>query len=264
MDNLQFNNENQTPQNAGLDKDKIIKLAVAGVAAVVLVVLIVVLFTSLFGGGYKKAIKSQIKLINKQTEDGLEYQKYSSIENGYDITKMLCEYSEEYLEDNYEENYEDAVDYLKDEFGRNYKITYKIAEAEKMEKDDVADIQEYFEEAWEDADEDFEDEWEDYYEEYYEEEYDLSSKELKKVEAAMEKYYKATAKKVKVSAVYEVELECKIKGSEDSEEFDLDDIMVAKVNGDWVFLYEGGDDDDKYWGMTTGITPVSVVYAIED
>lgn len=262
MDNLQFNNENQAPQNGGLGKDKIVKLAVAGVAALVLIVLIVVLFTSLFGGGYKKAIKAQIKLVNKQVEDGLEYGKYGATSEEYAIEKLLCDYSEDYLEDQYEKSYEDAVDYLKDEFGRNYKIKFKVAEAEKMEKDDVADIQEYFEDAYEDYEDDWEDEWDDSLEEYYEDEYDLSSKELKKVKAAYEKYAKSMSK-VKVSSVYEVELECTIKGSEDDDEFDMD-VMVAKVNGDWVFLSEYEYDDEKAWYMTTGITPYSVMAAIED
>ncbi len=241
MDNLQFNNENQNSVKP--DNKKIITYAVIGVAAVVAVIIVVSIFSSIFGGSYKTPIKKAVALVNKKVENDLDYAKYSSLESYYEYLEL----SEELLDED-DDEYEEYLDELAEEYGDNFKVKFKISDVEKADKDDLKDFQKEYEELYEEIG-DLADDTLDYLEEYWDEE-DLSSKEQKKLKKAFEKYVDE-CEKLKITAAYEVELECTIKGSEDDDDFELEDIIIAKVNGEWVFL-------------SGAITPKTIYYSVMD
>lgn len=226
MDNLQFDNEGQ---NSAIkpDKKQLTKYAVIGGMAVVALIVIIVIFNALFGSSYKTPIKKSMALINKHAENNLDYSKYSNLKSMYEYQKL-----NEEIMDGDDDEYEEYIDELADEFGDNFKVKYKIAKAKKLDKDDLEDladdIEEYYEELADESDDTL-----DTLEEVWDEE-DVSSKDQKKLEKAYKKYIKECGK-LKITAAYEVKLECKIKGSEDSAEFKLKDVIIIKVNGEWVF-----------------------------
>jgi len=118
------------------------KLIIPAVAAVVVIALIIVLISSL-GGGYKSALDNYYKkfLIGKATE--------KTIKNMY---------PEEYWEENdidpedswesYEEYSEDMVESLEDEYGENLRVSYKITDKDKMDKDDLKDLADELHDSW--------------------------------------------------------------------------------------------------------------------
>lgn len=227
MDNLQFNNQNQNTNAVKLDKDKLIKYGVIAACAVVVLIIVIALFNAIFGSSYKTPIKKTIQLINKKSEASLDYRKYSALDTQYEFAVMYYEAMDED-----DDAYEDYIEALEDEFGDNYKIKYKITDADKLSSKKLEDLEEEiadsYEEEADDADETLE-----LYEELWDEE-DISSKNQKKLTKAFEKYIKE-CEKVKVTAAYKVDLECTIKGSEGDEDFEIEDLIIAKVNGEWIF-----------------------------
>lgn len=243
MDNFESNNNvEQTPVN---NNKKALIYAGAAAGALVVLILLIVLLSSVFGGSYKKPIKKSIALINKKVENDLEYSKWCQSALDQELMEVRADIIKSYKEDA-EETYEDAIDELKDQFGNNFKIKYKIKDADKMDKDDLEEMQDDLEEYIEYL-EDSEDTVMDRIDDLCDEE-DISSSKQKKLEKAYENYFKKIGKS-KITAAYEVELECTIKGSEDEEDFDLE-VIIVKLNGDWI-LYGGG------------ITPREILYSLD-
>jgi len=227
MDNNQFNNQTQnTNPLAKLDK-KTLKYAGIGAAALVVLIIIVALIGSM-SGGYKKTIKGTIKLVNKKVEGNLPYQEYTQIKEMREYSKLNME-----IFDQDDEMWEESIEKLEDEFGDDYKITYKISKSKKLKGDDLDDVVDAVEDSY-DAYADLEDSILDTIDNMCEDE-DVSSKDQKKLEKQFEKVIKAYDD-VKVSAAYEVTLKCTIKGDDGEEDFKLKDVIIAKVNGEWIIV----------------------------
>ncbi len=222
MENMQFNNatENSKPKN------KMVMYAGIGGAAVIALIVIIAVFSSIFGGGYKKVIKESIKLVNKKVEGDLAYQEYTQIKEMREYNKLSME-----IFDQDDEQWESYVEALEDEFGDDYKVTYKISKSKKLKDDDLDDVVDAIEDKY-DAYADMEDTILDSIE-YLCDEEDISSKDQKKLEKQHEKVIKAYDD-VKVSAAYEVTLKCTIKGDDGEEDFKIKDVIIAKVNGEWI------------------------------
>lgn len=110
------------------NNSKMIGIALVGV---VVLVLIFVLFGSLFGGGYKKPIAKMCKGLEKEDwkiySECLPKDQKKAIGNkrGKDIIKK-------------------AVEFMEDEYGKNIKISYKVTDKEKLDKDDIDDLEDNF------------------------------------------------------------------------------------------------------------------------
>ena len=120
---------------------KLIGLAVAAVA----VILVVVLAFSIFGGGYKSAVKSFTNVVykgkTKQTEKLAPEDVWDYIDEKYDVD---ADDVADYIED----MYEDEIDELEDELGKNIKISYKIEGTKKLEKREIKKINKALEEKY--------------------------------------------------------------------------------------------------------------------
>ncbi len=114
--------------------NKAVGILIAAVA-VVLVVLIV-LFNLLFGGGYKKPVDNMMKAI----ETGKGKYLYKS------MPEFLIEYEYEdekksEIYDELDESLEFITGMLEGEYGDDIKISYKVKDKEKIDKDDLEDLE---------------------------------------------------------------------------------------------------------------------------
>lgn len=163
------------------NNNKMIGMAVVGVAAVVVLFLLfkfIGLFTT---PAYEKPIKYVC--------DGMEKGSAKT------MMKAFPDYIVDQLEDNYgdmDEFMDSMTENLEDSYGKRVKISFKVTDKEKIDKDDISDL---------------EDEIESYYDE-----------------------------NVNIKAAYNLEVEMKIKGSEDDDEND-DELTVIKVGSKW-YLYD--------------------------
>lgn len=118
-------------------KNTYIGIAVVAVAAIILIVLI----ANALGGGYKGALNSYFSgICNK---DGKEYlsatspgvvQKYLKKEEDIDKNDQIKAAKS---------SAKSKYDRLEDYFGKDLKISYKITEKEKYDKDDLEDIEDF-------------------------------------------------------------------------------------------------------------------------
>ena len=126
------------------------------------------------------------------------------------------------------------VEEFEDEYGKNYKFYYEIEDKEKIDKDDLKDLQEelrdladeYYDEVKDIDNDDLED-WAD--------DADLKLSDAKKLKNEAVSLCKK-AKKAKITAGYELDVTYYVKGSELDEPEELYEatITVYKVNGKWV------------------------------
>ncbi len=54
---------------------------------------------------------------------------------------------------------------------------------------------------------------------------------------------------IKISAAYEVEVEFVIKGEDEEDDFELD-LVIAKVDGNWIMIKEGQEDMWNFYVLT--------------
>lgn len=158
----------------------------------------------------------------------------SEIKNIIKIAKKSDMYKE--YEDDINDSFEELVDGLKEQYGDNYKITYKITDKEKMDKDDCEDIQDAMKDmgklvtsAVKEVKKMDDDVWEE-----LEDQTGLKEKEMKKILDEVDSIG-SKMKKAKVTAGYELEVTLILKGSEldEPEETEIN-INVIKVNGRWI------------------------------
>lgn len=126
-----MNNFNSNPK-----KNTYIGIAVVAVAAIILIVLI----ASLLGGGYKGALKGYFGAICDK--DGKDYlnattpsvlQKYFDKEEDIDKDDQI-KHAKSVAKSAYSK--------LEDDFGKDLKISFKIVDKEKADKDDLDDMEE--------------------------------------------------------------------------------------------------------------------------
>lgn len=116
------------------NKNKAIAVLIAAVA--VILVIIIVLVNLLSGGGYKKPIDNMMKAM----ETGKGKYLYKT------MPEFLIEYEYEDekksdIYDELDEIMESITDALEGEYGDDIKISYKIKDKEKIEKDDLEDLE---------------------------------------------------------------------------------------------------------------------------
>ena len=161
--------------------------AIAAGAIVAAILVIWGLIALLGGGGYKQPIDDMIDM---------QMGKASKAQIKRMFPKEMIEEADLDMDDywdEYKDSKEDMLEELEDQFGKNVKISYKITDKEKWDKDDLEEAAELLNEA-----------------------YDI--------------------KESKVKAAYELEIEMKIKGRDDSDETETT-LNVIKIGSKW-YIYE--------------------------
>lgn len=209
-------------------------------AALVVLILAIAIIPGLFSS-YKTPVKAAVSSMNAKKLD-LEDTFINSM-GGFGKSELKTIYKilsssdnfKDYKEDR-EERFEDMLDDTKDDYGKNWKVTYKIEDKDKLDKDDLKDAKEEIKDTanslidWADdildmdnsALKDTADEM------------GLKKDDLKKL-AQTAKELGKKLKKANVSAGYDLDVNIQIKGSDDDEDYDTD-MTVVKVGGKWVAL----------------------------
>ncbi len=164
------------------NNNKIIGMAVVGVAVLAVVFLLVKLFGAIGTSGYETPIKYIC--------EGMQKGSYKTMKKAF--PEYITDQLDRYFGDDAEDTMDELVESLKDEYGKGVKITYKIIDKDKLDKDDIEELED----------------------------------EVK---------YRYN-KKVKIKEAYELEVKMKVKGSEGSDEDEMD-VTVIKVGSKW-YLYD--------------------------
>lgn len=208
----------------------------AGAAAIVVIALIVVL--SILGNTYKTPIQNAEKLLNSSSVDKI-IDRAPSLLNGFGESEAkkaikILKKSDRYkdIKEDLDDGYAELIENLKDTYGSNYKFKIKIAEKEKLEKEDLKEFRDQLRQIGDLSKQIDEMKSEDY--EDMAEAIGISKSQAKD----LAKVVKNLAKKCKSASVkdgYELDLVVSITGSEldEPEEFDLT-VRVFKVDGRWV------------------------------
>lgn len=113
------------------NNNKIIGMAVVGVAALAVLFIVFKLFGAITTPGYEKPIKYVC--------EGIEKGSFKT------MMKAFPEYITDQLEDRYGEDLDDQMDdlveSLEDEYGKRVKVSYKITDKDKLDKDDIEDLE---------------------------------------------------------------------------------------------------------------------------
>lgn len=110
------------------------------VAVVIVVILLIVLIASMFGGGYKGALKDYFKSICKK--DGELYMECTMPDKLIDYMEDEMDVDKDDLEKQYNKTVKNVYSDLKDDFGSDPKISFKITDKEKADKDDREEAEE--------------------------------------------------------------------------------------------------------------------------
>jgi len=220
-----------------LGKKQLIK---AGILAGV-VIIIVVLSALVSGFGYKGPVKASVGLVNSKAADFISYGRYSMPKSQYRFLELNDELAKgnkdksdkDNVNDTGDESYGVYVESLVSRYGEDYKIKYKIAKADKLDGETFLslskDISEYYASEAAGAKETlgvYEDMWN---------EYKLDAKAVEKLKKYYEKYI-SECEDIKITEAYKLQLTCTIKGSESRDDFEIEGIIVAKVNGKWIMV----------------------------
>ena len=210
----------------------------AGVAALIVAIIVIAALSNtpttpikLYINTLNNKKASKAVTLNLEQYNGFlekEYKEILKLQKKSDEGKENLEEQEEYAEEEIED--------LKDKYGDNYKVSYKVIEKEKLDKDDLKEAKERLKsrgkslrnqvENTEDWDSD---DWAD------------AADEMGLTKSQAKSYYKIMKKigdtlyKAKVTEGYEITVEIKITGSElDEPEVEEETFFVYKVNGRWV------------------------------
>lgn len=205
-------------------------LGISGAAVLLAAVLLVLSLA----GSPDKPIKDISRAFNRQSDDAEDY--LNAMPKFYkDIYRDALELAEDInmgSEEDYKDRFEDSIEGLYDDaeyyYGKNVKLSYKVKDKEKMDKDELEEIEEayaYVEEIIDKyslADE----------ETYKEISYGFINDEQSEEIAEFAEGVKKSLHKVKVTQGYILTLDTKIQGKDDEDEEDLE-ICVVKMNGKW-------------------------------
>ncbi len=211
--------------------------------AVVLVIAVIVLISAM-NNTYKTPLEREMDVRNSKTFSAYEKAE-EKLANGLAESEQaklakIMKKSEDYkdnLEDS-KEDFEEGIEELEEEYGKNYKYSYKIDDKDKIDSDDLKDLEKKIRDWAKDGAENIEEEIEDYDSDDWEDmgdELGISKADAKNLAKAYIDYYEYW-KDVKVTAGYKLEVTYTTTGSElDEPEEDEDNIVyVVKVNGRWV------------------------------
>lgn len=222
-----------------LDKIKAVPVKIwamigGGVAA--LIAIIVVL--SLLGNTYKTPIKAAEKLLSSKSVNQV-LNRAPALLNGFgeDEAKVLIDiakksdYYKDYKED-IEEGFDSVIEFVEENVGKNYKISLKVTDKDKLEKDDLKAFREELRtigKMGSQLDDLDNDEIEDMADDL-----GITKAQAKKAIKTLESFCK-DCKSAKVQKGYELTVALKMTGKELEEPTELElKVNVFKVDGRWV------------------------------
>lgn len=133
--NTYSNNTNGTEKK---NNNKLIGMIVVGAVALVCLFLLFKVVGAVSTPGYEKPVKYML--------NGLQDGNYKTMMKAY--PKFMKEQFDEQVEDYYDgevdELMEMLTDDMKEEYGKKVKLSYKVTDKEKLDKDEVKDLQESF------------------------------------------------------------------------------------------------------------------------
>lgn len=112
-------------------------------AAAVVVVILLLIMKALFGGSYKEPIDNMCKAM----ETGKGKYLYKCMPE-FVLDDQYEDMKKSEIIDELDDEAEDMLDDLEDELGDDVKISYKIKDKEKIDKDDLEDMEEMLEDAY--------------------------------------------------------------------------------------------------------------------
>lgn len=207
-----------------------------GIGAGVAAILALILCLSIFTNTYKTPIRLlEATLNNKKASAQMtkEAAQYNGLcEKEYKKIAKIMKKSDSY--DEALESYEESIEYKKENYGDNFKIKYKITDKEKLDKDELKDIQKAIRSEGKG--------YYNYYSDLESEDYEdiADSLDISKSQAReLAKQYKSigkTLKSAKVTKGFRLTVTKIITGSELDEPIEQEDIEICvyKVNGRWV------------------------------
>lgn len=231
--------------------------------AVIVILAVLFLKSCFFGSSYKTPLDDMLKIVNKKqtnidkiADAVVPAMLSDTYEEVIDLLKSNKEYKKDFkklydktLPDAIEDAYDEFYDNMENIYGKNIKISYKIEDKEKLDKDERKAIASAYSsfaqlssgitdciEALENCTE-------------------FKEKELKKLVKQVEALEKKLDK-FKVSSGYVLDVEFTIKGKKDETSQNMD-IVVIKADGDWMIdflstamLNSGAYDLDELDEMT--------------
>lgn len=123
-------------------KNTYIGIAVVAVAVVVLIILLV----KLLGGSYKGALGDYFDAICEK--DGEAYLEITTPDKLLDYLEDEKDQDIDDMEDAAKENVKSKYSDLKDDFGSDMKISFKVTDKEKADKDDLDDLNDMIDELY--------------------------------------------------------------------------------------------------------------------
>lgn len=127
---------NTTPNNAEKKNNTKLYAIIGGIAGAV--VLLIIILAIVFGSSYKKPIDYMFKGLEKA--------------NSKTFIKAFPKVMKDNIEDKYDDDeLNDLMETFEKEVGEKVKITYKILDKEKIDKDDLEDVQDSLEDTYDDA-----------------------------------------------------------------------------------------------------------------
>lgn len=208
--------------------------------AVIVILAVLFLKSCFFGSSYKTPLDDMLKIVNKKqtnidkiADAVVPAMLSDTYEEVIDLLKSNKEYKKDFkklydktLPDAIEDAYDEFYDNMENIYGKNIKISYKIEDKEKLDKDERKAIASAYSsfaqlssgitdciEALENCTE-------------------FKEKELKKLVKQVEALEKKLDK-FKVSSGYVLDVEFTIKGKKDETSQNMD-IVVIKADGDWM------------------------------
>ncbi|MCI7805359.1 MAG: zinc ribbon domain-containing protein [Oscillospiraceae bacterium] len=112
-------------------------------AAAVIIVILLLIMKALFGGSYKEPIDNMCKAI----ETGKGKYLYKCMPE-FVLDEQYEDMKKSEIIDELDDEAEDMLEDMEDELGDDIKVSYKIKDKEKIDKDDLEDLEEMLEDAY--------------------------------------------------------------------------------------------------------------------
>ncbi len=111
-----------------------------GIACVaVVVIILVIVLVNLISGGYKGALKGYFGAI--EDKDGKDYAQALMSDDMIDVVLDEADIDKDDFYDNYKEQAKSSYNTLKEDFGSSLSISFDVVDKEKIDKDDLEDLE---------------------------------------------------------------------------------------------------------------------------
>lgn len=218
------------------------KKIIAACGAIVGIVAIILILSAIFGGSYKTPIKhyfaNENNLKKAELEDvvvnGMDGFAKSEIKDVYELLSSSKNFKD--VRKQIEENWKEEAKDNEEEYGKDWEIDYEIDKdsLEEWDEDDIKDYQDWLKDAGKELVEKGKNITKMDNDELKEmaEDMGLKKEELKKLGEAYKELGNAL-RNAEVKAGYDLDVDIKIEGKDDSEEDTLS-FRVMKVDGKWT------------------------------